>query len=296
MYLFILAILIIALLFFIINHCRKKKIIKKVCNMCLSEKCCTLNSLIEPLGYSYDVRQDIFTCRVDSWQREMGYIALYDEASPGLNMVFDCEPIYFDYEDVTWMFEFWKGQYGINSGGEMGFYRAYTLVPRGRRHLAVFHGLPNHELICGTLEILRDDRPLFTLSQKHWWISGFSMGDFSSPDSLTLRAAITFPNEDMLNAFLDGLDDAGYCCSEYDVCGLVVRLTIDNPKHYQPRRRHSTRAAISQFQNRIFCRLFLWFTRPFCSSLDRLLYLYYFLPRRFRRMVNIRKCKKGWMK
>ena len=296
MYLLILVFFMIALLFFIINYYRRKKIIKKICCMSQSEKCCLLNSLIEPAGFQYDMDQDIFTSLVESWQREMGYTALYDEASPALNMVFDCEPIYFDYEGVTWMFEFWKGQYGINTGGEIGFYRAYTLIPRGRRHLAIFHGLPNQDLIRGTLEIWKDDRLLFDISQKHWWITGFSMGEFSFPESLTLKASIVFPDKSMLTAFLKGLNDAGYSEDEYDICGVMLSMAIDTPKHAQPRNRHRLSAAFSQLANRIYCRLYLWVTKPFCSSLDRLLYLYYFIPWCFRRMINIRKCKRRWRK
>lgn len=37
-------------------------------------------------------------------------------------MKIDCEPIYFQYDGRRWLIEFWKGQYGITTGAEVGVY------------------------------------------------------------------------------------------------------------------------------------------------------------------------------
>ena len=42
--------------------------------------------------------------------------------APRFQMVFDALPVYFDYQKKTWLIEFWKGQYGINTGAEIGIY------------------------------------------------------------------------------------------------------------------------------------------------------------------------------
>ena len=42
-------------------------------------------------------------------------------------MIIDCEPIYFRYKGKKWLIEFWKGQYGMTTGGEVGIY--YTTGP-----------------------------------------------------------------------------------------------------------------------------------------------------------------------
>ena len=81
-----------------------------------------LYEIIESAGYSYDPVQEIFYSNMYSWQRDMGYCRLYDEASAPLNMIIDCEPIYFEYGNKRWMIEFWKGQYGMTAGGEIGVY------------------------------------------------------------------------------------------------------------------------------------------------------------------------------
>ena len=65
--------------------------------MCTEEKRLLLNELIEPLGYYYIFGQDLFTTRIDAWQRDFGYSALYDKAAVHLNMIFDSLPVYFNY-------------------------------------------------------------------------------------------------------------------------------------------------------------------------------------------------------
>ena len=86
------------------------------------EKQAKLNELIEPFGFAYDGRQNIFYSRMDSWQRKYGYGRMFDEAAAPLNMIIDCEPVYFEYKDKRWLIEFWKGQYGIATGAEVGVY------------------------------------------------------------------------------------------------------------------------------------------------------------------------------
>ena len=116
MYYFFTFFLLFILFFLIFFHFRKRKIIRKLCCMSDQEKCCMLNELTEPLGYCYDARQDIFTSTTDAWQKRFGYGAIYDKFAPLLNMVIDSQPVYFDYDGKTWLIEFWKGQYGINTG------------------------------------------------------------------------------------------------------------------------------------------------------------------------------------
>lgn len=82
----------------------------------------SLNEFIEPYGYAYDSHQDIFYTKIDAWQREMGYSRLYDEAAAPSSMIIDCEPIYFEYDNKRWLIEFWKGQYGMTTGFEIGVY------------------------------------------------------------------------------------------------------------------------------------------------------------------------------
>ena len=90
---------------------RRKRAICKVCGMCEDEKVCLVNDMIVPFGFEYVREEDIFANTMNGWQRAFGYCRLYDRSAYYFNMVFDSEPIYFDYGERTWLIEFWKGQY-----------------------------------------------------------------------------------------------------------------------------------------------------------------------------------------
>lgn len=114
--------------------------------MCDAEKIQLLNELAEPFGFCYVPCEDVFTSREDAWQRKQGYEALYDRAAVGAGMVFDALPIYFDYAGETWLIEFWKGQYGINTGGEVGVYHAGKVVPERYYRIAHFEAVEDQDM------------------------------------------------------------------------------------------------------------------------------------------------------
>ncbi|MEI3236147.1 MAG: DUF4474 domain-containing protein [Lachnospira sp.] len=89
-----------------------------------------LDELMQPFGFLSCPQQNVITSDIDSWQRTFGYTRLFDYSAPHFKMVFDCEPVYFDYDNRTWLIEFWKGQYGISCGAEIGIYRADTILSR----------------------------------------------------------------------------------------------------------------------------------------------------------------------
>lgn len=284
--------LITAILFSVIFFFRRKAIICKICTMSRCKKYNLLNKIIEPFGFQYNLSQDVITSRVDAMQRDFGYTDLYDNAAAYFNMVFDCEPIYFDYNGYTWRFEFWKGQYGINVGAEIGLYRADHIVPSCDRPTTVFYGVDESEMMPMSLALLKDDHTLYNISCQHWWLTGFSMGRFTYPECLTAKIAITFPNQQMLDTFLTALRKTGYSHCEYYSCELTIYLTFDESYTNCPCHDHPFHRWLSQTQNRFFCKLYRWATRPFCTTLDRLLFLYFCLPFAFRHMCNLRIFKK----
>ena len=73
-------------------------------------------------GFVYDPNQDIILSRMDPLQRNFGYAFGYDAAALGMSANLDCEPIFFDYDGKHWMIELWKGQYGLETGCEVGVY------------------------------------------------------------------------------------------------------------------------------------------------------------------------------
>lgn len=291
MYLFFGVFFLILLFFFCINHFHRKKIIKKVCSMCMDEKCRILKDLIEPFGYSYVLPQDIFTSRIDAWQRQFGYCRLYDEAAPHVNMIFDCLPVYFNYEDRTWMIELWKGQYGINTGCEIGVYYSDRILKEDELEHELFQCADDENMLKLHFHLYRNGEDIAHLCKIHWWLTAFSMGCFSRPSDLTMKVSITFHNEDMAEAFARGLVKAGYRQQEIRICHSTVSFTFEEADECYSIWKRLMRK-IAQCMNHFWCRIYLFITRPFCLSIDRILYLYYYLPFAFRKMLRIRKYKK----
>ena len=77
---------------------------------------------VDVAGFAYDPRQDIIYSKMYPLQRSFGYAYGYDAAALGMDAIIDCEPIFFDYAGKTWMIELWKGQYGLETGCEIGVY------------------------------------------------------------------------------------------------------------------------------------------------------------------------------
>lgn len=284
--------LLLCIVFFFVNHRRKKCILKKLCQMDICEKVRILDELAQPFGFSYLCREDIMTSNLDAWQREFGYCALFDRTAPHFNMVFDCEPVYFTYQDQTWLVEFWKGQYGINTGGEIGIYRSDSPVPPEKRSAAVFHAVPDQELFPVSMELFRQNRSLFAVRQKHWWLTGFCMGRFSRPEDLIMNGSITFPNRCMMQSFIDAMLETGYAPCELNVCNLTVTFQFSVPKTRQPRTGHRILVWRANVKNRLFCRIYCLITRPCACTLDKILYLYYFLPVACRHMLRLKRVKR----
>lgn len=284
--------LLLCIVFFFLNHRRKKCIIQKICRMDHCEKLRVLNDLAKPFGFTYICPEDIMSSTLDAWQRGFGYCALYDRSAPGFNMVYDCEPVYFSYENRTWLMEFWKGQYGINIGCEIGVYRADTIVPPEKRSAALFGSVPDAELLPLSMELFYRDQSLFAARERHWWLTGFRMGAFAKPEELTMNCSVTFPNHCMLQSFVEGMMETGYGRCELNICGLTVTFRFDRPRTGQPRagRRLLTWWALQK--NRLFCRVYRLMTRPFSRTQDKLLYLYYFLPAACRHMLRLRRMPK----
>lgn len=301
MYLFFGILFLVLLLFFCLNYWRRRKIICKVKSLCMDEKCQILDEIIQPFGYSYVLSQDIFTSRIDAWQREFGYCALYDDSAVYLGMVFDCLPVYFNYHGRTWLIEFWKGQYGINLGCEAGVYYADHILSEAERKHALFHAVENQDMpeICLTLSEpalnqQRDGKSILAkLCDRHWWLTAFRTGSFAKPSELQLCVSVTLRNQEMAEAFLRGLLNTGYNPAEIQHCCNTVRFTFAKPKN-PPKYSFFYRLVrrIVLCNNRLWCKVYTWVTRSFHLSVDRILYLYYYLPFACRRLLRLKRFKK----
>ncbi len=280
----------IGILCSILNIYRRRQIICKILKMTFCEKLCILNELLEPFGFFYLPDQDIITSAQNAWQRNFGYHALFDKSASRFSMVFDCEPIYFNYQDRTWMIEFWKGQYGINTGGEIGVYCADSILKPFEYAHTHFHSVSNEQMLNLSMQLFCKESLLFSVQGLHWWLTGFCVGRFFEPKELTMKVSVSFPNCDMLRAFTQALLQAGYPRESVFLCGLTVFFSFSRP--YTKQHRPPFRSKLSQWKNRLFCKLFCFVTKPFTLTLDRLLFLYYFLPSCFRHILRFQKCRK----
>lgn len=295
MYIIIPGLIVLLVLLFLLLRRRGKYIRRKVYEMPYFEKCSLLSELARPFGFSYLFVQDVFAARTDAWQRQLGYGDFYDLAALSLNMVFDCEPVYFNYHGKTWLIKFWKGQYGIYTGAEAGIYCADSVVPPALRPQTIFHAVPQEEMLPIKLRLIDSDGTLFSIYKPHWWLAGFMTGVSNQPEDLNLEITITFPDEDMCHAFTAALDRLGYKNSELLVYSSTVQFYFTEPKSVPSVPWDSWVQSYVLWKSRISCRLYLWITSPFDMTVDRMLYLYYFMPPIFRKILRIRKFRrKRW--
>lgn len=294
MYVVIPILLVLCLILALLSLHKKKRIIQKVCEMSYTEKCCLLNELAEPLGFSYQFVQDIFSTSADAWQKAFGYGEFYDQTALDVNMVLDCEPVYFNYQGKTWLIEFWKGQYGINTGAESGIYHADTIIAPALRPQTIFHAASSEELFPVKLRLVGSDCPYFTVNQTSWWSAGYVMGLHSKPEDLILEVKLTFPDSMMCTAFTRAMYGLGYRSSEITVYQTTAEFYFTVPKSAPLFATDTCYRNYVLWKTKKLCNLYLWITRPFCTTVDRLLCLYYYFPFLFGRFLRLRVFKTGF--
>lgn len=187
-------------------------------------------------GYEYDPQQDLFFSTLNPWQRKLGYCSLFDEAAIPLGMVFDCEPVRFEYGGKKWLIELWKGQYGITTGGEIGVYTTtgpYLNIP-GIFNGTFYNCADENDNLSMTYTLLKDNKVLFSRAARHWWLTGFRLGEYADPSDLTMEASITFKDTVMRDAFLNELQDMGYGDNQVRSGGRTVLILFDQPHAKQP--------------------------------------------------------------
>lgn len=209
-------------------------------------------------GYSYDREQDMFYTNLDSWQRKYGYCRLYDETTALSGMIVDCEPVYFDYGNKRWLIEFWKGQYDIATGFEIGVYntdKSDIDIP-GVFSGTFFNSAQNDELLYLSGELYKNSKLLMKNKGMHWWLTGFRLGEFSDPGELELYIKITLKDPLMLQEFIKGLWNIAYSGADLTINGNTVGLLFGRPHTPQPYTRTNKIETITQWKNKFLCDTF----------------------------------------
>ncbi len=257
------------------------------------ERLAELNQEIFPFGFAYEPYQDIFYSLMNPWQRDLGYCRLYDEASAALSMIIDSEPIRFEYNGRKWLIEFWKGQYGMNTGGEVGIY--YTNGP-DLNIPGVFNGtfyfcVKDEDCINMSFAFRKNGNLLFTRSGYHWWLTGFKLGEFSKPSELSMDILLDLYDKRMATAFVEALKKAGYNDKEYVLQGRRVTVRFDKPHTKQPITRTAFTDFLMQRNNESFCNSYNYLTEAYTDTIDKLEIVRKESPDMYNKVLSIGKPK-----
>lgn len=256
----------------------------------------TLDEIIGNAGYAYDPVQDLFYSTFSAWQKDMGYCRLYDEGAILSGMIIDCEPIYFEYDGKKWLIEFWKGQYGMCTGGEVGVYNTEDFdLHISDLFTGTFYLVASYEdLLLMSFTLIKDGKELFTRKSKHWWLTGFKLGEFSETNQLMMDIQIKLKDSTMRNAFIGGLIEAGYSEQEIDVYDNTVSLRFDKPRTLQPISRTPLIEWPTQRKNEMLCYEYQEITRPYDNQLDKINAILEESPELFSKFIKIGRDEKSF--
>lgn len=165
-------------------------------------------------GFAYNSEKDIFYSTKNAWQKNFGYTKYYDVLAPIFQMIIDTEPVRFYYNNKNWLITFWKGQYGIVTGAEIGI---YCTKQKKVNKKTVYLPVSNSEMLNMYLILYKDKEVITKVNAKHWWLAVFRLGMFSWPKDLSMDINITFLDQEMLTSFLEAFKKLGYSYEDYTV-------------------------------------------------------------------------------
>lgn len=258
--------------------------------MSKSEKNIELNNDLAPWGFAYYAPQDLFYSRRNGWQRNCGYCQLYDEGSAALSMIIDCEPIYFKYAGKNWLIEFWKGQYGMTTGCEIGIYNTTDPIrynPAGFNS-TFYNCAEDKDQINMSFTLHKNNNILLQRNELHWWLTCFRLAEFSHPWDLVMKSEIRLKDSTMKDAFVEGMINAGYQTNDLSIRGNSVAFTYGKPRNRQPLTRTAIIEFIMQTNNFRNCLAYTLATRSIAdNTLDRLFFVKEQAPKLYRKIMDI---------
>lgn len=248
---------------------------------------------INQAGFDYDKEQGIFYSMIDAWQYDYGYCRFYDEFSAPLSIIFDCEPIYFNYNNKRWLIEFWKGQYGICTGAEVGVYASEkTIYNETMNSENIFYDkISPKEFLDISIVVKKNGQVIFKRKDKHWWLTGFILGEFSEPYELSVDINITLINEEMRNSFIQGLNYAGYDNKQIKIKENSVSICFDKPKTEQPYTNIKLLNNMMQRKNEDLCNVYNNITKQYKNYDEKINAVKKQSPLLYRQIMNIGRWK-----
>ncbi len=121
-------------------------------------------------------------------------------------MYYDTIRLKFTYGEHDYMFQLWKGRYGITTGGEMGLYYKNT----GESD-KFYKCAPDSEMIVMSFALYRNDELYMTRGpERHWWLTGFKLFDVAAPEELTMHCTYFMENTEMADELEKAVIDYGF--------------------------------------------------------------------------------------
>lgn len=168
-----------------------------------------LQQALTDAGYAYDKEQQVYYSTLEPWQRHFGFGDIFDDAAAYANMRYTTFKADFEYDGLLWRLQWWKGQYGILEGAEMG---VYTKKPDSTSDF--YDCAEDDQLLDMSFEYYRtgsdfrkNNRLFYREEQAHWWLTGFKVGYVANNNSnaSVVVATLKAYDEDMADGIESGL-------------------------------------------------------------------------------------------
>lgn len=179
------------------------------------------------IGFAYSSEKDIFYSTKNAWQKNFGYTHLYDVLAPLFRIILDTETVKFNYNGKNWLISFWKGQYGIVTGGEVGI---YNTTQKKVDNSTVYFPVLDNEMLKSSFRLYKKGKLIAYVKAKHWWLAVFKLAMFSNPKDLTMYITIDFPNKEMLSTFLVAFKKLGYKEKDYKIIDKTFLFIFDRAR------------------------------------------------------------------
>ncbi len=181
----------------------------------------TIGEVILAAGFRYDAEQGIFYSESESFQRNLGYGAVYDVGAAFFGMYYDTIRLKFNHNDYDWMIQIWKGRYGITTGAEIGIY-----YKPENQDIEFYACADDDSRITMSFALYRGNELYMTRGpEPHWWLTGFKLLDMVSPNELTMHTSFFMDNVEMADALEEAILDLGFVEGiNYQRLGLTMTI------------------------------------------------------------------------
>ena len=146
--------------------------------------------------YNSGTRAGVWYFGVNAPQKNLGYCDTYDALMWVAGAKLDYNTTKFKYNGAWWRIEVWKGNYAYGKmyGGEVGVY--WKTGSSG----GMYNSATKNYMDMG-ISLYYGNSFLFSNWGTTWWLTGFKYGYYDKR-YLHIMATITFPTNDMKNAFV----------------------------------------------------------------------------------------------